>query len=189
MNTQEIQEALLSIGWPIATDGVSGPKTKEAILDFQAGFAFEALDQDGIAGPLTQAALTHCLDKDGRCSEFFQFVEFASKGNGWIKVNRNLAYALDQYRRLVDAPVGVVSGYRDPAHNQAAGGVSNSQHLYGTACDIPQVATWQEVRGLNLFSGIGYVAATGLVAHVDVRHAGPNTTTGGTPDAPTFWPY
>jgi hypothetical protein len=45
------------------------------------------------------------------------------------------------------------------------------------------------VKQMRRFSGIGIQRATGLVRHVDVRHAGANNTTGGTPANPTIWFY
>src|SRR5688500_13996090 len=65
----------------------------------------------------------------------FRFTEFASKGNGWIRVHRELVRGLEEYRELVDGPVVVVSGYRDKAHNTKVGGAPSSQHLYGNAVD------------------------------------------------------
>lgn len=188
MTISDIQQALVDIGWPIAVDGRAGPQTTRAVTAFQTGYAFRLLTVDGLAGPDTQRALADSLDKGGKCSAHFTYREFASSGDGWISVARELAYSLDQYRALVGGPVALVSGYRDPAHNAAVGGAPNSQHLYGNAADVPQVLSQAAVLDLQLFSGIGTVAASGLVAHVDVRHIGPNTT-GGAPEAPTLWYY
>ncbi|MGE5690966.1 MAG: peptidoglycan-binding domain-containing protein, partial [Pseudomonadota bacterium] len=40
VTTQDVQEALKTLGWPIETDGAFGPKTFEAVQDFQRAFAF-----------------------------------------------------------------------------------------------------------------------------------------------------
>jgi hypothetical protein len=48
--------------------------------------------------------------------------------------------------------------------------------------------TYQHIKALRVFSGIGYIESSSLVLHVDVRHVGPNTTNG-TPQRPTTWPY
>ncbi|MFC3074856.1 peptidoglycan recognition protein family protein [Shinella pollutisoli] len=51
----QVQERLIVLGYkPGPADGISGPKTKEAIKAFQRE---NGLSADGIAGPMTQAAL------------------------------------------------------------------------------------------------------------------------------------
>ncbi len=185
---EDVQNALRTIGWPIQADGDDGPRTFEAVRDFQRGFAFWALEADGDPGPKTRKALEHALDTDGRCSENFKFTEFKSKGNGWIKVKRELVVGLEEYRDLVNGPVAIISAYRDPAHNKKVGGARNSQHLHANAVDLNPVKRTSEVKRLRRFSGIGIQRATGLVRHVDVRHIGPNTT-GGSPRNPTIWFY
>jgi hypothetical protein len=59
-----------------------------------------------------------------------------------------------------------------------------------TAVDLAPMLPFDVVRGVGRFSGIGCDGAVGgPVRHVDVRHAGPNNTTGSTPDSPAIWPY
>jgi GH25 family lysozyme M1 (1,4-beta-N-acetylmuramidase) len=188
MTTEDIQHALQQIGWPVADDGDYGAKTTEAVKDFQRGYLLETLPVNGKAGPKTRQALRACVAGGGRCSRHFTFKEFASKGDGWIKVDRALVRGLERYRRRLGRPVTVVSGYRDPAHNASVGGKSQSQHLFGNGVDIPPVLSTEEVKALRVFSGIGYQQGSGLVRHVDVRHRGPNTTRG-TLAAPTTWLY
>lgn len=178
MSTRAVQQALRKIGWPVEVDGVFGPQTSAAVRDFQRGYTFERLGSSGRAGPRTRAALRACVANGGRCSEHFRFREFRSKGDGWIKVDRALVRGLERYRGLLGKPVTIISGYRDPAHNVAVGGASNSQHLFGNAADIPPALSLALVRGLRAFSGIGVDRATGLVRHIDVRHRGPNPTGG-----------
>lgn len=189
MNTRQVQEHLKAIGWPVTVDGAYGPRTQEAVSDFQRGYAFKGLAIHGWAGPATWEALAHSLREGGKCGAYFTFGEFASRGNGWIKVHRSLVLGLDRYREAVGGPVRIISGYRDPAHNRKVGGASNSQHLYGNAADIDDVLSLDRVRALGYFSGIGIVAANGKVAHVDVRHEGPANTTGGRTSQPTTWYY
>lgn len=187
MTVQEIQQALRTIGWPLAVDGVYGPRTTAAVYQFQRGYALETLDPvTGQAGPRTQAALRTCVAAGGRCSQHFRFREFASKGNGWIELHRALVHGLERYRTALGRPVAIVSGYRDPAYNKRVGGASNSQHLYGNAADVPPALTVARVRELRVFSGIGYDSSSGRVRHVDVRHVGPDTT-GGTVANPTVF--
>lgn len=188
MTTAQVQTALRRLGWPIAADGAFGPRTFEAVQDFQRGFAFWNLLVDGYAGPNTHRALAHSVGNGGRCSLHFAFGEFASRGNGWIRVHRALVRGLEDYRELVRRPVAIASGYRDHTHNRRVGGVPDSQHLYGNAADVEPRAGATAVRRLARFSGIGLQRATGLVNHVDVRHLGPNPTRGTLRD-PTIWLY
>lgn len=189
MTTREVQQHLRKIGWPLKVDGSFGPQTFAAVKDFQRGFAFgRPLLADGHAGPVTWKALVLCVERDGRCSEHFKFVEFKSRGNGWIKVHRSLVLGLEAYRKALGRPVAF-SGYRDPAHNRRVGGKPASQHLHGNAADLFLPAlTANKVKALRRFSGIGVQQASGLVRHVDVRHVGPNTTRG-TVTNPTVWFY
>lgn len=43
---------------------------------------------------------------------------------------------LEPLRKFAGQPIIIGSGYRSPALNKAVGGVSNSQHMTGEACDI-----------------------------------------------------
>jgi hypothetical protein len=191
-----VQWLLRRCGWPIAIDGIKGPRTRRALRDFKRGYAFRpSFRRYGPrVGPFTTRRLRRSARLGGRASAHFWFVEFASltrgdcKGNGWIEVKKELARGLERYRRLAGRPVPIVSGFRDPGKNQCVGGASNSQHLYGNAADIPPVMALQRVRSLRVFSGIGVLRATGRVRHVDVRHVRPNPTRG-TPRNPTIWFY
>lgn len=184
MNDSELQGALRAMGWPIGVDGRIGPMTRQAIHDFQAGWipapGRRPLATDGRAGPETQWAMAFVLDHDLLMSRFFRFAEFRSKGNGWIKISRHQAWCMDRYREAF-GPTSIISGYRDPAHNRRVGGATRSRHPLADACDVKPVATVARVRALGLFTGIGYNASSGRVAHVDTRP--------GDPRRPTTWRY
>ncbi|HZV72364.1 MAG TPA: D-Ala-D-Ala carboxypeptidase family metallohydrolase [Conexibacter sp.] len=185
-STVELQRALRLLGWPIRVDGVLGAQTRAAVRDFQRGFAFSTLVAGGNAGPRTFAALRASIRRGGRCSQHFTFRSFRSPGSGWIKLDRALARALEDYRAALGAPVTIRAGYRDAAWNAAHGGRPDSQHVHGTAADVEPTTTLDDVRALRRFSGIGYDARTGLVHHVDVRHAGP-APDGATVANPIVW--
>ena len=186
---REAQELLRKIGWPISVDGNLGPKTREAIEDFKRGFVIAPFQRlDGRLGPVTLDRIRYSAKRNGAVSPHFRFAEFRSKGNGWIKVHRDLVRGLEEYRRAAGS-TAIVSGYRDPAHNKAVGGASSSQHMFATGADLNPKLTEARVRAMKRFSGIGIQRANGLVRHVDVRHLGPKNTTGGTPTAPTIWFY
>jgi zinc D-Ala-D-Ala carboxypeptidase len=188
---KSIQGALAFLGWPVVPDGVNGPNTHQAITDFQHAWTATNLVLDGYAGPVTCDAINYCGYIGKHLSPHFVTFDFKSKGNGWIRANRTELRALEKLR-AVHYPNGlvVVSGYRDPAYNHSVGGAANSQHLYGSGCDIHPTATVAQVRKLGVFSGIGYQGNTGLVRHVDVRgQDGAPSTTAGTVSSPTIWRY
>lgn len=174
MNTKQVQDHLRVIGWPIAADGSFGPRTHEAVADFQRGVSWVNMLVDGMAGPQTWLQLSNSVKFGGAAGPNFFFREFKCKHCGWIKVRRELVRGLVVYRERY-GPTPIVSAYRCIYHNRAVGGASNSQHLYGNGVDIPGRAHVSAVRNLVVFSGIGY-QPSGLVTHVDVRHMGPNTT-------------
>lgn len=109
---------------------------------------------------------------------YFDLSEFACKhcrqlpANGMSPV---LLHKLDELRERIGAPIYVSSGYRCPYHNAVVGGVSNSQHVQGTAADI--ICNAVSVRRLADeaaavgFDGIGRYYYEGFV-HVDVRDGG-----------------
>ena len=187
---RQVQTWLNNIGFkvdgrPLSLDGVVGDRTELAVRRFQAGWVPAELAVDGVPGPATLTALEQSVAWGGRASEHFRFREFRSKGNGDIVVERQLIVALERMRLVSGGPIAVLSGYRDPAHNRKIRGAKNSQHLYGRACDPIFRRRWltvEEVRELELFTGIGYrPAKRNRVEHVDVRP--------GSPAAPTTWTY
>jgi hypothetical protein len=185
-STVELQRALRLLGWPIRVDGVIGEQTTKAVRDFQRGYAFSTLVAGGGVGPRTRTALRTSIRRGGRCSQHFTFRSFRSPGDGWIKLDRALVRALEVYRDALGRPVAVLGGHRDPEFNRAQGGSPDSQHLHGTAADIEPVMALADVLELRVFSGIGFDANSGLVHHVDVRHAGPSAN-GATIANPTLW--
>ena len=169
---------------------------EEDVYGFQAGFSFWELAIDGVAGPETVKAIRHALDNGGRCGKYFTFAEFGCRHCGRCRISAFHVRQLDQYRERV-GPVPIISGTRCDEHNRNVGGATNSQHRpypnnrgVSMATDIPGAVTVGDLRGLRLFSGIGYVPSEGnVVVHVDSRGDGPNNSTGGSRSAPTTWEY
>jgi hypothetical protein len=190
MEKPEIVRTLRDIGFPITQDA-SAKQIHEVVRDFQRGFTFgKALIQDGYVGKKTADALKYCLKKDGRCSTHFKFIEFTSKGSQdyTIKVAAALVLGLEELRGEFGA-IPILSGYRDPEHNENVGSMSNSQHLFGNAIDpVPDLPLPLVLR-VKRFSGIGTRGhLNGGVRHIDVRHIGPNTT-GSSIERPARWVY
>lgn len=110
---------------------------------------------------------------------FFDTKEFESKDGkpspfDDTVVKRELIVMLNAIRSRYGRPIVVNSGYRSPEHNAAIGGVSNSQHVLGTAADVrPLNANMSDLPELqaicdemNPHGGVGFYDT---FVHVDVR--------------------
>lgn len=87
-------------------------------------------------------------------------------------IDKRLVDVLDRIRERLGVPIIVNSGYRCPEHNAEVGGVSDSQHVLGTAADITydgididRLAEIAEECGAD---GIGKYYYQDFV-HIDVR--------------------
>ena len=151
---------------------LSKTRKTEAIKDFQQVMG---LKPDGIYGPATTKVMHRVIASGGNISPNFRFNEFQCKCGGrylgcrGIKTNRDLVEALETLRRN-HYPIGihVVSAYRCTKHNKAVGGTTKSQHIQGTAADIPARIHHSETFPHQIH-GIGYRSRDGLVRHIDTR--------------------
>lgn len=113
-------------------------------------------------------------DGDGKVSKHFRVREFASKdGADKVLIDDDLVTLLENIREAAGGKaITINSGYRSPEHNAAVGGVSNSQHVKGTAADIVVEGTDPLTVGqiaehfLNKKGGIGVYQT---FTHVDTR--------------------
>lgn len=81
---------------------------------------------------------------------------------------RSLATSLEDLRRRCGGrPLGIISGYRDPAHNRRVGGAPFSQHLRAAAADLPEGYATVEEAVMSGFTGVGSKGPWAV--HVDVR--------------------
>lgn len=84
---------------------------------------------------------------------------------------------LERLRTIVGKPIYVTNAYRCPEHNAAVGGVSNSQHVHGTAADIyvDGMGVWELANICKqIFDGVGEYYGQEFV-HVDMRDNGNST--------------
>lgn len=66
----------------------------------------------------------------------FRVADFASRdGSALARISYRLVEGLERLRQQTGT-LGILSGYRNVAHNAAVGGVAHSQHLEGKAADI-----------------------------------------------------
>ena len=76
-----------------------------------------------------------------KLTENFNLSEFESKDGAEmpqeVLINiTKLACNLQRLRDTLNRPIRINSGYRSPSHNEAIGGIENSQHTKGKAADI-----------------------------------------------------
>jgi uncharacterized protein YcbK (DUF882 family) len=111
----------------------------------------------------------------GDLSEHFATSDFACPDCGRCKVSGALLAVLEELRTLGgDHPIAVLSGYRCPERNAAAGGAPASQHVEGNAADIRIAGkTLQEMYDLAIqipaFHNGGVGVYDTRFIHVDVR--------------------
>lgn len=129
--------------------GLAGTKTMTATIYFQKA---AGLTPDGIAGKKTRDYILKNAAPEPSVKpesgdwwddiEFFTRDEFKCKCggkhcDGYPAEPQELMVRLaDRARKHFKAPATVVSGLRCQRHNANEGGVANSQHMYGEACDI-----------------------------------------------------
>lgn len=191
----QVQELLHKWGFGAIVgevDGKDGPKTKEAVRQFQAAMGLSA---DGIAGPKTQAALKgevikpRITEDDMRCecNKYCSGYPNASTAGIRLLIERvwrehektrpGVAYHITN--RTTPAPdKAIAGGQRCEKWNKERGGATNSQHRYGRAADIiPKLADVSDkvlrqecediALKLNVSGGVGYGA--NYIVHLDVR--------------------
>jgi len=109
----------------------------------------------------------------------FSRKEFECKcGCGFAAMDSELLEVLEDVREHFGSPIIITSGCRCPSHNAQVGGMPNSFHTKGMACDFKvkslgenqdTVADYLEAKYPNKY-GIGrYIGRT----HIDVRPNGP----------------
>ena len=149
---------------------VVGSGYRASVKEFQRAMGLKV---DGILGPKTTAAMTAVRESGGKLSMHFSVGEFRCKGRnccgGRVRVTRAHILNLETLRtKKLPRGVIIVSGYRCPEHNRKVGGASKSRHLKGDATDLRGELTYDEVKRLKLFGGIG--TKGGMVTHVDSRY-------------------
>ena len=172
-------------GGHIATDGAFGPATKAAVQRFQSAYGLVA---DGIAGPATFSKIYSLQDDD--CTPLhFAYTELddGCGGSGWdggplsaaaTKANALQAmWQLEAMRHaLGDQPLNISSGFRSIPCNNAVGGASNSQHLYGRAADLVGSHSLCTLARQARSHGFGGIFGPGYPDHNDHTHVDISTS-------------
>jgi zinc D-Ala-D-Ala carboxypeptidase len=167
-------------GAVLALDGAFGPATRSAVIRFQQAYGLSA---DGIAGPQTYNKIYELQDND--CTPInFSYAELNRCNSTWsggavsaaqAKANAlvNMWRLQAMRRALGSVPLYVSSGFRSYACNSAAGGASNSRHLYGDAVDLtgsPSLCRLAQQARSHGFRGILGPGYPGHNDHTHVDH-------------------
>ncbi len=192
MTLLQIQCLLQYLGYyTITVDGIWGQGSEQATRDFQKA---EGLEDDGIPGKLTQAALLDAVangrfkaaDSEETGTEalwwndikYFTREEFRCKCGGKYcngfpaEPQEGMVRAIDNVREHFGKAFTPNSGVRCPTHNANVGGVSNSRHLYGKAVDfhVPGKTAAQVLAYLATLPGLGYCYdIDGTSVHMDIE--------------------
>lgn len=111
-----------------------------------------------------------------KLSEHFDSSEFACKCgcggmNNGADINPRLVQVLERMRQIIGKPLELSCAYRCPTHNAEVGGMSNSQHIYGTAADVqtPAGSSPSELYQAAEQAGADGIGLYPWGVHVDVR--------------------
>ncbi len=135
------QTRLCEVGSPCDIDGVAGPGTMGSVKDFQIK---NGLEVDGIVGEQTYSKLFNTQVQSPSTTTLVNFGEdeFKCECGCGGDVKQELKVKVQQLRNLLseraqaDRPLIISSGFRCPTQNARDGGVPDSLHMSGDACDI-----------------------------------------------------
>ena len=157
MTVKQRQHLLAYLGYYVGTvDGDWGSGSRAACTAFQKTFG--GITVDGHGGRETDKALKHAVAYDmfkvdnvveeTLTGSFWDEIEYFTRDefrckcggkycNGFpAEPKEQMVRIADQLRKNLGVPITVVSGLRCPTWNTLQGGVENSQHMYGEACDV-----------------------------------------------------
>ncbi|WP_406259526.1 D-Ala-D-Ala carboxypeptidase family metallohydrolase [Actinacidiphila glaucinigra] len=173
----------VDFGEILAVDGNFGPRTKAAVTKFQQAYGLAA---DGVAGSQTFSKIYALQDPD--CTPIhFTYSELNKCNSTWeggavsaatAKANAlRTMWKLEAMRHaLGDTPISVSSGFRSYACNSAAGGASNSRHLYGDAADLVGSPSLCQLAQRARYHGFGGIFGPGYPDHNDHTHVDGRTS-------------
>jgi peptidoglycan hydrolase-like protein with peptidoglycan-binding domain len=157
MTVKQRQHLLAYLGYYVGVvDGDWGSGSRAACTAFQKTFG--GITVDGHGGYETDKALKHAVAYDmfkvdnvveeTLTGSFWDEIEYFTRDefrckcggkycNGFpAEPKEQMVRIADQLRKNLGVPITVVSGLRCPTWNTLQGGVENSQHMYGEACDV-----------------------------------------------------
>ena len=165
-------------GLPV--DGICGDQTEKALkhsVAYGIGKKSDSTDYTNVQNNNTGNSTDGNTGTVWDGIKYFKRSEFACKCgkycNGFpVEPNEKLVETLETIREHFGVPVTVSSGIRCKTHNTNVGGVSNSQHMEGTAADIvvkgvpvSEVVKYAE----TLMPKTGGIGTYKTFTHIDVR--------------------
>lgn len=166
MATEAFQNA-----YGIGADGIFGPGTGKKILEVIASGEQPITHTDGAPVDAQDTGTFW----DG--IKYFKREEFQCQcprcGGFPVEPQESMVHAVDEIRLRLGKPVTISSGIRCKAHNTEVGGVSNSQHLFGTAADLHCPGATQAEMKEAAEAVLGNTGGIGLYSwgiHVDTRN-------------------
>lgn len=189
MTVKQKQALLLYLGYYVGNvDGDFGTLSKTATRSFKRDYGladnsdFDSTTEKKILSviatgekPKTPATTSDGWDK----IRYFKKAEFKCKCggkhcNGYpAEIDMVMVGYADEIRHRLGKPLNVNSGMRCSVWNQIQGGVSNSQHLYGTAVDLgcPAGTTPAEMAKIaeDVIGNTGGIGIYSWGIHIDSR--------------------
>lgn len=199
MTTKQRQHLLAYLGYYVGNiNGDWAALSREACRRFQQDFGGIAVD--GFGGPETDKALKHAVaigfllredvtdiivGNKSQTGTFWDEIEFFDREefrcqcggkycNGYpAEPDERMVRIADAIRKRIGKPITVNSGLRCKTHNANVGGVSNSQHLYGTAADLgcPSGCTPSQMASIaeEIMGETGGIGIYSWGIHIDTR--------------------
>ena len=195
MTTKQRQHLLAFLGYYVGNvDGEWGALSKTACTAFQKDFG--GIKVDGFGGTETDKALKHAVAYGMPAKEDTSTKEENATGNFWdgikhfkrsefackcgkycngypAEIDMKMVKIADAIRERIRKPISVNSGLRCKTHNANVGGVSNSQHLYGTAADLgcPSGCTPEQMASIaeEIMGDTGGIGIYTWGIHIDTR--------------------
>ena len=149
-------------------DGKWGPKSQEAAERFLKDFAGEETETDmDVGGNPFWDTVQHFRREEFRC-------KCGKYCNGFpVEPDETTVRYADAIRERLGVPLNVNSGIRCPQHNANVGGVTNSQHVLGTACDLgaPAGITPEKMASVaeEVIGNTGGIGIYSWGIHIDSR--------------------
>ncbi len=163
----------------IGIDGNFGAQTESALKRFQSAYGLSA---DGVAGPATYSKIYELQDAD--CTPIhFSYSEFDDDcyggfSGGKVSEAKARSNALRQMwkaealrKKLGGYPLIVTTAFRSISCNNAVGGSSNSQHLYGMGVDfVSNYVSLCTIASQARYAGFSGILGPGYPGHNDHAH-------------------
>ena len=170
MTTKQTQNLLQYLGfYGGIPDNIYGAKTKAAIEKFQS--KYKGLTVTGKVDKQTEKALRDAVaygmpqyeaEDEAESGDFWDDIEFFDReefrckcGGKYCKgfpaePKEQMVRIANDARKYFCKPGFVVSGLRCKEWNRIQGGVENSQHIYGEACDL-------QIQGISADKLLAYI--------------------------------